>query len=289
MFPQRVVEQLRRIDLRAVLKCLGAVPDRSDENKWHTSQGIVSVTDQKFMNWRRYCGGGGAIDLVIHLKQCDFKTAVLWLSENFSVPPTPTPSEASPGIPLRLPERDDSKLDRIVHYLNSLRGISPSLLDLLLDSGRLYADPKANAVFLLLGKEKNIVGAELRGTGSVQWRGMARGSRKDLGYFYLQCRQAKAVSLCESAIDAVSCVELYRDCMGVSTSGANPNPAWLKSLIAKGHNIFCAFDADPTGDRLAAKMIQLHPAVKRLRPVRKDWNDVLKAVKRSACSKGQLI
>ncbi len=33
------------------------------------------------------------------------------------------------------------------------------------------------------GKEKSVVGADLRGTTTKQWRGMAIGSRKDLGCF----------------------------------------------------------------------------------------------------------
>ena len=51
--------------------------------------------------------------------------------------------------------------------------------------GKIYANSKANAVFLLLEKEKEVVGAELRGTGLVKWRGMAPGSKKQLGAFYV--------------------------------------------------------------------------------------------------------
>jgi hypothetical protein len=77
---------VRNIELSEVLKRAGYSPDCRDGTKWHTCRGIISVTDRKFMNWTLGAGGGGAIDLAIHLKQCDFKTAVSWLSKNFLHP-----------------------------------------------------------------------------------------------------------------------------------------------------------------------------------------------------------
>ena len=56
---------------------------------------------------------------------------------------------------------------------------------------------------------------------------------------------------------------------------ARPNPLWLKPLLDQPGPIFCGFDADPTGDQMAAAMIARHAAVKRLRPPAHDWNDVL--------------
>ena len=53
----------------------------------------------------------------------------------------------------------------------------------LINSGKLYADDKANAVFPLTGKNGKIEGAELRGTGEKQWRGMAAGTKKNMGHF----------------------------------------------------------------------------------------------------------
>jgi len=52
----------------------------------------------------------------------------------------------------------------------------------------------------------------------------------------------------------------------LSTAGARPNPLWLQPLLHRHDPIYCGFDADPTGDQMAAAMIALHPAIKRLRP-----------------------
>lgn len=272
---------VRNIDLTEVLKCTGGIEDRYDKAKWHTCRGVISVTGEKFFNWNQAVGGGGAIDLVIHLRECNFKRAVCWLFENF--PSHSIQASKSTGVKsikkriLTLPERDDKKLPQIIEWLRYDRCIPAKLIDALVRCGKLYADTRGNAVFLLPGKEKKAVGAELRGTTHSRWRGMAPGSRKDLGAFYVKGANARKTVLCESAIDAISYFALHPGHMAVSTSGATPYPAWLPIVIEKGYEIFCGFDADETGDRVADKMIKRYPMVKRLRPPAHDWNDVLKS------------
>jgi hypothetical protein len=267
--------------LPAVLRLCGAQPDRSDPHKWHTAQGVLSVNGAKFMNWTLGLGGGGAIDLVMHLHGAGFKQALQWL-ENHFVGPLPLPSPHSPrGPDLRLPPRQPCHLQRVRHYLIVQRALPPSSIDRLIRSGNLYADDRANAVFLLLGKGDRPVGAELRGTSPVAWRGMAPGSKKDSGFFSVpspleRFSTSAAIILCESAIDALSCLLLYPGHRCISTAGVRPDPPWLPHLIATGTPVFCGFDADPPGDAMAGKMITRHPSVQRLRPSRKDWNDTLR-------------
>lgn len=270
---------VRAITLQAVLERTGCSRDALDQTKWHTPEGVISVTGQKFMNWTQGAGGGGAIDLVMQLRRCDFKTAVFWLSHNFSHYPVTAPERTAcvANKALVLPKRDDTRVPQIKNYLRQQRCIPAELIVFLIHSAKLYADDRANAVFLLLGKEKRIVGAELRGTSQSRWHGLAPGSRKDLGCFYVKKTGATKVVLCESAIDAISYFALQPNCIALSTSGANPNPAWLSILIEKGFEIYCGFDSDETGDYLANKMIHLYPTVKRLRPPEKDWNEVLQS------------
>jgi len=270
---------VRDIDLAEVLKMTGAIQDKFDKAKWHTLKGVISITGRKFMNWNTCVGGGGAIDMVIHLKNFEFIDAVLWLSNTFLPYVIEASSKNNPrSKPIFIvPKRDDTKVRRVMNYLISERCIPASLIQSLITVGTLYADRKGNAVFLLLGKEKRVVGAELRGTTNVRWQGMSPGSRKDLGCFYVKSPNARKVVLCESAIDAISYIALHPHCLAISTSGANPNPVWLKSLINKGFEIYCGFDADEPGDNLANKMIDLYPTVRRLRPRKKDWNELLMA------------
>jgi Protein of unknown function (DUF3991)/Toprim-like len=269
--------RVRGVPLQEVLRQMGAKRDRYDNAKWHTEKGTISCTGMKFMNWNQMVGGGGAIDLAMHLNDLDFKAAVEWLWNRFPHPDLREPVQPSRGTNLLLPRQDPSELPAVKRYLIHERAIPASLIHTLIESGSLYADNRANAVFLLLGKENSPVAAELRGTTPTRWRGMAPGSQKDLGYFFVPAPHATTVVLCESAIDAISCFVLHPRCLCISTSGARPNPLWLPGLISQGYEIYCGFDTDRTAEEIAGAMIALHPSVKRLRPSQHDWNDLLKS------------
>jgi hypothetical protein len=192
-------DRLRALPLPRVLAALEATADPGDPAKWHCARGVLSVTGPKFINWNQGVGGGGAIDLVMHVRQVGFGQALEWLEARF-------------GITAR------------------------------------------------------------------SWRGLAPGSRKDRGFFSVSVAAAtQAIVLCESAIDALSCQALHPDYRCLSTSGARPHPAWLRTLIAQGLPTYCGFDADPTGEAMAQRMIQLHPSIRRLSPPAKDWNDAVRS------------
>ena len=274
MFGERL-DQLRRVPLPAVMRETGAQRDRYDQAKWHTPKGAISITGMKFMNWHQGRGGGGVIDLAMHMNGLDFKRAIAWLQRHF---PIPSESEPAPAARrLLLPPPDRSRLSTVKQYLVQDRAITPAMTDFLIASGKLYADRRGNAVFLLLGNDNTPVGAELRGAGPQHWRGMAPGSQKDLGYFSVQAPDATMVILCESAIDAISCSLLHPASFCLSTSGARPNPRWLPALLSQGLAAYCGFDSDTTGEAMAAQMIALHPSLRRLRPSQHDWNDLLRS------------
>jgi hypothetical protein len=276
----------RAVPLERVLVFRGAQRDRQDRAKWHTEQGPLSVTGPKFTNWRGG-HGGGAIDLVMHLASVDFRTALEWLERHFTTgslaagdstarQPGPESSATEESRLLRLPAPDARLLGRVRQYLTRGRGLAASVLEPLVHSGKLYADRRGNAVFLLVaGKAQRPVGAELRGTGPQVWRGMAPGTRKDSGYFWIGVPGSKEIVLCESAIDAMSCFQMHPRRICISTSGVRADPPWLDALLASGYDIFCGFDADDPGDAAAAQMLALHPVIRRLRPSAHDWNDVL--------------
>ena len=56
---------------------------QSGETLVYYSPKCSSLCGNAFDCQRRKKGGGGAIDLVIHVNKCDFKQAVAWLSERF--------------------------------------------------------------------------------------------------------------------------------------------------------------------------------------------------------------
>jgi hypothetical protein len=268
-------DQVRTIALETVLSATGAQQDRRDKAKWHTPRGTLSVTGAKFMNWNQGVGGGGAIDLAMHLEGMGFKAAVQWL---WNLSPGSLPTRDLPWCQkptLRLPEKHPANLARVVRYLTVDRRLPPSSVKPLIEAGSIYADSYGNAVFLLLGKGKAPVGAELRGTGLRPWKGMAPGSRKDDGYFSVNLDAPQRLILCESAIDAISCAVLNPGAGCISTAGVTPSPAWIHTLLCFGCPVFCGFDADPPGDQAARNMTTLHPAIARYRPGLQDWNEML--------------
>ncbi len=294
---RRRADAVRPLPLQCVLMRWGAEPDRCDRARWHTGRGPVSVRGAKFFNWQRGEGGGGAIDLVMHLGEMDVRAAVAWLEQQLGAGPVASPATAhsnsdtclpaassqaeAPAQPrrqLRLPEPQLTNLPRVRRHLTGRRALAQSILERLIDEGKLYADRRGNAVFLMVaGKANRPIGAELRGTGQTAWRGLAPGTRKDAGYFWIGAGGSKKIVLCESAIDAISCHQLEQSRICLSTAGVRSNARWLTPLLTAGYDIHCGFDDDDAGNTAADTMIRLHPSIRRLRPPAHDWNDALLA------------
>jgi hypothetical protein len=127
---------------------------------------------------------GTAIDLVIHLLDFSFVQSVIWLSETFSIPlvnaasETTNPVQISHKSTLILPRADPSRLNRIRGYLVQTRRLPEHLIQNLLSAGDLYADFRSNAVFVMRDSHRQISGAEIRGTGTTPFKGLAKGSVK---------------------------------------------------------------------------------------------------------------
>jgi hypothetical protein len=272
------IERLRQIGLEMILSSLNCRRDLKDKKKWRSPKGTLSVTGQKFMNWHLGVGGGGAIDLVMHLNSVPFIEAISWLANAFPLTyaqETPHPKQTPQRRKAGIPQRDKSQLPRVINYLTQERCIPEVWLTYLINKGTLYADSRANAVFLLLGKRKKVMGAELRGTRSVAWKGMAPGTDKQNGCFSIKSRKRKTIMLCESAIDAISCFIFYPDCTAVSMAGVCVERNWFRKAIDLGYQLYCAFDNDQTGNLFAEKMIETYPAIHRLKPSCKDWNEMI--------------
>ena len=306
-FRQRA-DAVRSTPLAVVLTGWGAQSEPRDRSQWRTEQGRLSITGAKFFNWNRQQGGGGAIDLVMHLSGWAIRASVEWLEqqmgaastammassdatchpEQFGLSKQHGLSKQQDQAELCLPVANLSQLPRVRKYLTDERCLAADILHPLLDKGKVYADDRGNAVFLMVaGKINQPIGAELRGTSKTKWRGLAPGTRKDAGYFWIGRPGSKKIILCEGAIDAISCFQLYETkldetkvdtgfgCICISTAGVRSNPPWLMPLLARRYDIHCGFDDDDAGDAASCRLIARHPEIKRLRPPAHDWNDAL--------------
>ena len=280
---QRRADLVREIPLEVVLRCWGAVRDPTDKSRWQTRRGPLSVTGTKFFNWHDRHGGGGAIDLVMHLGGWDARKAIDWLwcrdGGQVAVNHSATAPRSTSRRQLCLPPSSPAHLERVRQYLLQ-RCLSEKILASLIDDGKLYADGRGNAVFLMVaGKPNRPIGAELRGTGSRVWRGLAPGTCRDAGYFWIGNTSSERIVLCESAIDAISCFQLQAcgECICISTAGVRTSAPWLYPLLNRGYQIYCGFDADEAGERASCRMIARHPSLQRLQPPQHDWNETLTA------------
>ena len=167
--------------------------------------------------------------------------------------------------------------------------LSADVLEACRHRSLLYADDRLNAVFVCRNASGKPTGAEIIGTapraGTKPFRGMAPGSRKARGGFWIHCDRnpTATVFLTESAVDAISArslrIEPVREpgTVVVSTAGvANALPSWIEDW--KPGRIVCAYDADTAGDQAARRLARADQRVIRYRPPHEtDWNDVLRA------------
>lgn len=188
--------QTRRADLREVMATLGGQPDRYDKRKFRIGDRHISINGEQFYDHDAGRGGGGAIDLVMHVRHCDFNEAVAYLTGRVAVLVRSADhdrrnegpallEERRPFIP---PRRDERYWPQVRAYLAEERGVPSRIVDNLHHTGVVYADSRQNAVFLRHAPDGTVTGASLRGTrAGTDFKGLAAGTDRDAGYFYWVC------------------------------------------------------------------------------------------------------
>ncbi len=92
-------------------------------------------------------------------------------------------------------------------YLCDKRGIDEIIVNKLIQENRIYQDVRGNCVFVMENSVGDAVGAFKRSTYSG-FRGDAGGSKKEYGFYYEACPNAKKLVITESFIDALSYITL---------------------------------------------------------------------------------
>jgi len=304
-----VVAQVRQLDVRDTMRTLGGAQDHYDKHKWMVNGEHISINGEKFYNHDRQAGGGGPIDLVMHVAGYTFKQAVAYLNHEAG-PELAVAAGAQYGArqaqdivererdaPARFmpPARDEGRWPQVRTYLTEERGIPRGMVDELHERGTLYADRRANAVFIRQDAEGQAVGASLRGTApGSQFQGLALGSRRGEGHFSFSLGEpapyrVPQYHIAESPIDALSRAALAQragergEFTFVSNDGHGELPRrQIDEGLARGALVHCGFDNDGGGDKLWAQVQEAYPraeAIVRERPPAgaKDWNDALQA------------
>lgn len=274
----------RDLPIEPVLEKLGATRSKKDRNNWETSVGRLSIQGTKFFNHDQDFGGGGAIDLVMHVGELSYKEALSWLGGNLGITPMigaamarakneATLAAARPIKLLAPPNESNTDWPTVRNYLIRERQIACSVIDDAYEAGLIYADKYQNVVFLNSAKS----GCELRGTRPGDFHGQ-RGKKAP---FILPAQAGKKAALVESGIDALSLRALGFSGMILAFGGQAKRliTETAQKLHDKGWEVICAFDNDKTGQRLAADVelaLMGLASPSRMTPSSKDWNDDLR-------------
>lgn len=281
-------DKLRQLPLSEVAEKLGCYkPDNAkDKNLWMTPAGKVFIKDDvKFINHDQQEKGGGAIDFVKHIRDCDFKEAVAWLSDMYGTDAaieaaaTAARLRAAEALknavakPFALPDAVERTWPKVRDYLVKVRGLAESLIDKLKAGGWIYSDKRNNAVFVNTNAHTGQICAyELKGTTDTPFK-HAQGDSKH-GIFIVEGGTDK-LAVCESAVDAISYVQLHPGSSAIAVAGTGKYEA-AKPFIEKHRqrfgSIVCASDNDPAGEAMAMNLeLPWEP------PVRSgaDWNEFL--------------
>lgn len=152
---------VRDLPLEPILESLGAIRSAKDKNNWDSGVGRITVQGKKFFNHDLNFGGGGAIDLVMHVAELAYNEALAWLGGNVGIATTvgavmaqaKSNAEAvlATTAPIKLlapPAKSDIHWPAARTYLLQERLIDASVVDATYQAGLIYADKHQNLVFL---------------------------------------------------------------------------------------------------------------------------------------------
>lgn len=304
-------DRVRDISLKRVIDDLGLYKDPKDASKFIDDEKIFAISlkdGSKFYDHKAQTGGGGAIDLVKHVLQSDFKDAVAWLADRYGEQdasralahiqaqqaPKRVKRIAATQPAFKLPKCDET-WSRVKAWLTQKRGLPSWLVDTLKQAGYIQSDTRANAVFPLFDRTGKAVGAELKGTGKRPFTGLAAGSSKKDGVFAFRTsseKPLKTLVVAESALDALSYATLRQNeldaALVVSTAGARRElPSWVVSKLSSDPitEVRLAFDHDQQGQEYVEqyrRQLTESGVRQRITPDMPstsgaDWNDALRS------------
>lgn len=281
--------QLRSLPLEQVAQALGCFQSKKllekDQKMWESPAGKIRIDGTKFFNHEEGVGGGGAFDLVMHVNDCNYAQALAFLRDEFDpsaaiqaaadaarIKAMAEVEKAAPA-PFQPPQNVEERWPRVRHYLTEVRALAGSLVDKLKAQGWIGADFRNNAFFLKVVGNRQVA-AELRGTGQSHFKG-SRG-RSSEGVFPVLGGKAK-LAVCESAIDAISYVQLHPGSSAIATGGTGKWKAALPFLEQHAQEygeIVCASDNGEGGTGMAKALGLPHEPPPRGFD---DWNEFAQA------------
>ena len=267
-----LADQVRGIPLRDVLARYGfQVRAEGTTFRAKSEHHNIVVTGTRWFDNKAGLGGGGAIDLVIHLAKVNFSAACRSLANEF-VPlgsgqtaltfPKSWQGSSHPEkksfeeLAAIYAVREDSNWPIARNYLIEQRKISHPLVDELHARGSIYANahlPSPSVVFLHRDQHGKVRGATLRDTKHHSVFRPCLGNKLTSWFAVGNLAEADRIAAVESPIDALSYYSLS-GCRGgslavVSCAGATIPRELMLRAYDRSQAFVIALDNDPAGQR----------------------------------------
>jgi Protein of unknown function (DUF3991)/Toprim-like len=299
----QLADQVRETPLRDVLVHYGFdVKPEGTTFRARTEGHNIVVTGSRWFDNKANIGGGGAIDLVMHIAGVDFSVACRSLADEFrplaadqaslSFPrssgfQTAPEKKSFEELMARYAVRDDSNWPVARAYLTETRKIDPAIVDELHAVGSIYANdhlPNPSLVFLHRDAHGKVRGATLRDTRHQSAFRPCLGNKLSAWFAVGNLNNADCVVAVESSIDALSYYSLFAgryDALATVSCAGSTVPRELMLLAYERRQPFVVgFDNDLAGERGWSKAWDDTAdwagfKLSSERPARNDWSDDL--------------
>ena len=277
-YTEEQIIRANQTDLVSFLSAQGEQLGKSGKEYRWKKHDSVTVSGNR---WYRHSQGRGGypVDFVMEFYNATFPEAVKMLTGEEGEGRNSTCPAPSPDF--RLPEKEENN-DRIIRYLTENRGIEKNLVEKWISSGDIYEEKKHHNV-VFVGRDADGIPryAHCRGTGETKYRGDVAESDKSYGF----CHRGtdNQLFVFEAAIDLLSFIQLFpKDWKKRSylSLGGISSAALMAFLSERPQitSVFLCLDNDHAGNEASEKLAIEIPdgySVIRLKPSRKDWNEIL--------------
>ena len=277
-YTEEQIARANQTDLVSFLNAQGEQLVKSGREYRWKKHDSVTVSGNR---WYRHSQnkGGYPVDFVMEFYHVIFPEAVKMLIGEEGEGRQKSCLAPSPDF--RLPEKSETN-ETVIKYLTEIRRLEKDLVEEWIAGGNIYEEKKHHNV-VFVGRDADGIPryAHCRGTGGIKYRGDVAGSDKSYGF----CHRGEDNQLFvfEAAIDLLSFIQLFpKDWKKRSylSLGGVSSVALMTFLSERPQitSVFLCLDNDHTGNEACEKLAGEIPdgyRVIRLKPARKDWNEIL--------------
>ena len=277
-YTEEQIARANQTDLASFLNARGEQLVKSGREYRWKKHDSVTVSGNR---WYRHSQnkGGYPVDFVMEFYHATFPEAVKMLNDEEGEGRQKSCLAPSPDF--RLPEKSETN-ETVIKYLTEIRRLEKDLVEEWIAGGNIYEEKKHHNV-VFVGRDADGIPryAHCRGTGGIKYRGDVAGSDKSYGF----CHRGEDNQLFvfEAAIDLLSFIQLFpKDWKKRSylSLGGVSSVALMTFLSERPQitSVFLCLDNDHAGNEACEKLAGEIPdgyRVIRLKPARKDWNEIL--------------